>query len=50
VFPVMLGVLAGSLLGSKLLVRAQVRTLKIVFSLVIVAMGIEMIVKSVKGF
>jgi uncharacterized membrane protein YfcA len=50
VMPVMLGVLAGSLLGSKLLVRAQVRTLKIVFSLVIVAMGIEMIVKSVKGF
>lgn len=50
VMPVMLGVLAGSLLGSKLLVRAQVRTLKIVFSLVIVALGIEMIVKSVKGF
>lgn len=45
--PVMLGVLAGSLLGSRLLVRARVRTLKIVFALLIVGMGIEMIVNSV---
>lgn len=49
VFPVMLGVLAGSLIGSKLLVRAQVRTLKVVFSLVIVALGIEMIINNVAG-
>ena len=49
VFPVMLGVLAGSLIGSKLLVRAQVRTLKAVFSLVIVALGIEMIINNVAG-
>lgn len=49
VFPVMLGVLAGSLIGSKLLVRAQVRTLKVVFSLVIVALGIEMIVNNLAG-
>ena len=49
VFPVMLGVLAGSLIGSKLLVRVQVRTLKVVFSLVIVALGIEMIVNNLAG-
>lgn len=49
VFPVMLGVLAGSLIGSKLLVRVQVRTLKVVFSLVIVALGIEMIVNNLVG-
>ncbi|HTW47408.1 MAG TPA: sulfite exporter TauE/SafE family protein [Acidobacteriaceae bacterium] len=46
VLPVMLGVLAGSLIGSRLLVKARVRTLKMVFSLVIVALGVEMIVNS----
>jgi uncharacterized protein len=49
VMPVMLGVLAGSLIGSRLLVRAPVRALKVVFSLLIIAMGIEMIVNSVLG-
>ncbi len=49
VMPVMLGVLAGSLAGSKLLVRARVHTLKVVFSLLIIAMGVEMIVNSLKG-
>jgi uncharacterized membrane protein YfcA len=47
--PVMLGVLVGSLIGSRLLVRVHVRTLKIVFALVIVALGIEMIVNSLRG-
>ncbi|HTV15099.1 MAG TPA: sulfite exporter TauE/SafE family protein [Acidobacteriaceae bacterium] len=46
VMPVMLGVLIGSLMGSRLLVKAEVRTLKRVFSLVIVALGVEMIVSS----
>jgi uncharacterized protein len=46
VLPVMLGVLVGSVVGSRLLVKAQVRTLKMVFSLVIVALGVEMIVSS----
>lgn len=50
VMPVMLGVLAGSLVGSKLLVRAHVRTLKVVFSLLIIGMGIEMIVNSAMRF
>jgi len=49
VMPVMLGVLAGSLIGSGLLVRARVRTLKIVFSLLIIAMGVEMIVSNTIG-
>ncbi|HTX41439.1 MAG TPA: sulfite exporter TauE/SafE family protein [Acidobacteriaceae bacterium] len=48
VMPVMLGVLGGSLIGSRLLVRAPVRTLKVVFSLLIIAMGIEMIINSVR--
>jgi uncharacterized membrane protein YfcA len=49
VMPVMLGVLVGSLIGSRLLVRVHVRTLKIVFALVIVVLGIEMIVNSLTG-
>ena len=41
--PVMLGVLAGSLLGAKVLVRARVRMLRWVFSAVLAALAIEMI-------
>lgn len=47
--PVMLGVLAGAFLGSKLLARANVRTLRIVFGLVILSMAIEMIVSGFTG-
>jgi uncharacterized membrane protein YfcA len=47
--PVMLGVLAGSVLGAYLLVRARSRMLRIVFSLVIVLLGIEMIYKGLAG-
>jgi hypothetical protein len=47
--PVMLGVLCGSLLGSKLLVRAHVATLKLVFCLVILALGLEMIFSGMTG-
>ena len=47
--PVMLGVLAGSFLGSKLLVRAQVRTLLVVFGLVILLMAGEMIYNGIAG-
>jgi uncharacterized protein len=47
--PVMLGVLAGSLVGAKILVNAEVRTLRLLFALVIVALGIEMIVNSITG-
>jgi uncharacterized protein len=47
--PVMLGVLAGSTLGSRVLIHAQVKTLRIVFALVIVALGVQMIFSGVTG-
>ena len=47
--PVMLGVLAGALLGTRVLVRARVRTLRLVFGLVILALAIEMIVNGITG-
>jgi uncharacterized protein len=47
--PVMLGVLAGSLIGARVLVGAQVRVLRIVFSTVIGALAIEMIYKGFTG-
>jgi uncharacterized membrane protein YfcA len=47
--PVMLGVLGGSLAGSKILVHAEVKTLRLIFAVVIVALGIEMIFNSVTG-
>jgi uncharacterized membrane protein YfcA len=47
--PVVLGVLAGSWLGAKLLVRADVRPLRAVFSLVILALAVEMIYSGATG-
>src|SRR5271166_6578483 len=47
--PVTLGVLIGSIAGSRLLVKTPVHTLKLVFSLVIVALGLEMVINSVTG-
>lgn len=47
--PVMLGVLAGSFLGSKALMRARVKVLRSVFAAVIVVMGVEMIYNGVTG-
>jgi len=47
--PVMLGVLAGSLLGTRVLVKADPKWLRRVFSLVIVALGIEMLYKGLTG-
>src|SRR5579859_3067976 len=41
--PVMLGVLIGAFLGTHVLVRARTRVLRLVFALVILALGIEMI-------
>jgi uncharacterized membrane protein YfcA len=48
-FPVMLGVLAGSLLGARLLVRARVSLLRVIFTIVILALGVEMILDGMKG-
>jgi uncharacterized protein len=47
--PVMLGVLGGSLIGSRILIRARVSTLRILFAVVIVALGVEMIYSSLTG-
>jgi len=47
--PVMLGVLLGSLTGSRMLVKAKVKTLRMIFAVVIVLLGIEMIYNSFTG-
>jgi uncharacterized protein len=47
--PVMLGVLAGSLLGSRILVRAETKSLRLVFSLVILVLGLQMLYKGLWG-
>jgi uncharacterized membrane protein YfcA len=41
--PVVMGVLAGSLIGTGVLVRARTKWLRLVFGLVITALGVEMI-------
>jgi hypothetical protein len=47
--PVTLGVLAGSLLGVQFLTRTRTRWLRLVFSAVIVLLGLEMIYKGAGG-
>jgi uncharacterized membrane protein YfcA len=47
--PVMLGVLAGALLGTRVLVRARVQMLRRVFASVILLLGIEMIFNGLTG-
>jgi len=47
--PVMLGVLAGSLLGAQVLMFAQTRVLRRVFSVVILALALQMIYKGFTG-
>ena len=47
--PVMLGVLLGALVGARILPEAKVRTLRIVFSIAIAAVAVEMIFKGVRG-
>jgi len=47
--PVMLGVLAGSVLGTRVLARTKTSVLRWVFSGVIVVLGIEMLFKGITG-
>ena len=47
--PVMLGVLIGSLLGARVLVSSNVKFLRLIFSGVVLALGIEMIYKGLSG-
>jgi uncharacterized protein len=49
VMPVVLGVLAGSTIGTRVLVIAKTKWLRIVFVLVIAALGIEMIFGGITG-
>jgi uncharacterized membrane protein YfcA len=48
-FPVMLGVLAGAVLGARILRHTRVSLLRTIFAFVIVALGIEMIVNGWLG-
>jgi uncharacterized protein len=47
--PVMLGVLAGSLLGSRILMKAETKSLRVVFSLVILVLGLQMLYQGFWG-
>ena len=47
--PVMLGVLAGSMLGARQLIGARVRVLRWTFAIVVAVMAIEMIISGVRG-
>jgi len=47
--PVMLGVLAGALTGALILPGAKVKTLRMVFGVVIAALGVQMILEGVRG-
>src|SRR5205823_14995859 len=47
--PVMLGVLIGSLMGTRVLVKTQTKSLRLVFSGVIVLLGLEMMFKGFTG-
>jgi uncharacterized protein len=47
--PVMLGVLAGSLIGARILIEAQTKYLRLGFSLVIVLLAIEMLYNGISG-
>jgi len=47
--PVMLGVLAGSLLGAQILMRVHAKWLRLGFSLVIVLLAIEMLYNGISG-
>lgn len=47
--PVVLGVLMGSVIGTRVLVRARTRLLRIIFALVIAALGIEMVYGGITG-
>lgn len=48
-FPVMLGVLAGSFLGAKMLPELRIQSLRILFSIVICCIGLQMLYQIVTG-
>ena len=48
-FPVMIGVLAGALLGARILTRVQVKPLRILFTLVLAAVALRMMYQGIAG-
>ncbi len=48
-FPVMLGVLGGALLGARVLSRANVKVLRVLFTAVVVVMAVQMLYKALKA-
>jgi uncharacterized protein len=48
-FPVLIGVLFGGYTGAKILAKTPSKTLRIIFAIVILIIGIEMIYKGIKG-
>ena len=49
VFPVVLGVLAGALLGARVLSRAPVKPLRVLFTTVVVVMAVQMLIRGFRG-
>jgi uncharacterized protein len=47
--PVMLGVLTGSLIGTRVLARTRTSSLRVVFGMVILVLGLEMLYKGITG-
>ncbi len=47
--PVMLGVLAGALLGARLLTAARTHHLRLIFTAVVIVLGVEMLYKGLTG-
>ena len=47
--PVVLGALVGSVIGTRVLIRAKTRLLRIIFALVIATLGVEMIFGGITG-
>lgn len=47
--PVMLGVLAGSFLGSRILFKAETKSLRLVFSTIILLLGAQMLYTGMAG-
>jgi uncharacterized membrane protein YfcA len=48
-FPVMFGVLLGAMRGSRMLHGARVRSLRLLFTIVVVALAFEMAYKALSG-
>jgi uncharacterized membrane protein YfcA len=47
--PVMLGVLAGSMIGARLLMKTRAASLRVLFSVVILVLALEMIYSGLTG-